>query len=267
MKTFAIKSFKDFAELVGELPTIAAEFLLNIDTGRLNSAVDSYNTTIHELSTDLTKLRPALEEALRSVPTYAAEEARAEAFGARSLDEFKKELRWSDPEDIKNGVYRIDLASSEGITGAHSIDKHVGKSDEQLVQRLRDLTNGRTTDAWPYGKPTVSSSSAFADMEKAQELTQYNIDQNSAAIEAWLKGPPPPTNGSKAEEFDSVAPHGEYSGRSVFKQPIDPNDPQSGYKAAGMNAKVIPVKGIRTSLKYDDSLDPPFVVLTSMPIP
>ncbi|MFM9611615.1 RNase A-like domain-containing protein [Streptomyces niveiscabiei] len=261
IKTFTIKSFKDFAELIGELPTLAAEFLLNIDTGRLNSAVDSYNNTIHDLADDLTRRKPALEEARRSVPAYAAEEARAEAFGARSLDEFKKELRPGDPQDIKNGVYRVDLASTEGIDGAHTFDKHVGKTDEQLAQRLRDQ-GGPPTQSWPHGKPSVGASSTFISSERAQDLTQYNIDQHSSEIQAWLGRPPSQANNDLYLPVDSTAPNGEYSGRSVTKQD---NSQEKGYKTEGLNAKAVNVTGVRTVLKYDASLTPPFVVLTSMP--
>ncbi|MGW7171209.1 hypothetical protein ACWGH3_39400 [Streptomyces sp. NPDC054884] len=86
----------------------------------------------------LTKLKPALEEAKRSVPTYAAEEARAEVFGARSLNDFKTEHQYIRDADEKNHFYALDLAGQEGIHNSHVIDKHVGKSDEQLAQRLRD---------------------------------------------------------------------------------------------------------------------------------
>ncbi|MGW4564296.1 RNase A-like domain-containing protein [Streptomyces sp. NPDC004561] len=246
--------------------TLVWTFRKHMDREAADKAVETYQQKFHEAATTLLALEWELDEALRSAPTFVAEDARAEAFGARALNSFKNEHKWTDPNDTKNGVYKIDLASMEWLDGGHTLDKHVGKTDEQLAQRLRDQGNP-PTQTWPHGKPSIGAASTFENAEKAQELTQHNIDANSAEITAWLKGPPPPTNGSRPESFDGTAPNGEYSGRSVSKQPADPNDPLSGYKEGGMNARAVPVKGIRTVLKYDDSLDPPFVVLTSMPIP
>ncbi|MGW3404481.1 RNase A-like domain-containing protein [Streptomyces zhihengii] len=245
---------------------LGAGIVLNLDTAKLNAIVTEYNRRVNALVPQMDALMNPLDEAFRSAPRFEAQEARAEAFGRRALNEFKKEHQWTDPEDAKNGIYRVDLASAEWMNNGHTLDKHVGKSDEQLAQRLRDQSQPPTA-AWPHNKPTIAAASTFENAEKAQELTQYNVNQNAQAIKAWLDGPPPPTNGSRPEAFDGTAPQGEYSGRSVSKQPVDPNDPLSGYKQGGLNAQAVPVTGIRTVLKYDDSLDPPFVVLTSMPVP
>ncbi|CAM5542295.1 Bacterial CdiA-CT RNAse A domain-containing protein OS=Streptomyces aurantiogriseus OX=66870 GN=GCM10010251_09820 PE=4 SV=1 [Streptomyces aurantiogriseus] len=51
----------------------------------------------------------------------------------------------------------------------------------------------------------------------------------------------------------------------MFKQPVDPNDPLSGYKQGGMNAKAYDVTGIDTRIRYDSNRTPPFTVMTSMP--
>ncbi|GAX55640.1 RNase A-like domain-containing protein [Streptomyces olivochromogenes] len=262
-KTFVAKSIEAALELALKIPELALEFVSNIDTGRLNHAVETYNREIHTLAGDLTELKHALEEAERSVPRYSAEEARAEAFGVRALDEFKKEHPWTNPEDTKNGVYKIDLASSEWLNDGHTLDKHVGKTSEQLAQRLRDQGDP-ATDAWPHGKPMVSAASSFDTLESAQRYTQYNIDQYSGDIKAWLDGPPPPQDG-EVKKLVGPGPDGEVTGTSVTKQPYDPNDPTTGFKQGGMNAKPLEVKNIDTRLKYDSSLDPPFVVMTSMP--
>lgn len=119
------------------------------------------------------------------------------------------------------------------------------------------------TNAWPHGKPSVAAASTFTSAERAQELTQYNIDQNSAAITEWLGRPPKAENDDLRLPIDITAPNGEYSGRSVTKQPNDVNN--QGFKNQGMAAEAINVTGVKTVLKYDPSLDPPFVVLTSMP--
>ncbi|WP_241833361.1 RNase A-like domain-containing protein [Streptomyces caatingaensis] len=233
---------------------------LEIDEGAINAAVTRYESVLHGLVPKLRARVEPLDEALMSLPTYEAEEARAEGFGARALDQFKHRHKWTGQDS--DGAFRIDLAGNEYLGDGHTLDKHVGKTDEQLAQRLRDQQTAGPTPTWPYGKPYPGAASSFKDAESAQRLTQYNINQNSDAIKAWLTGPPPPSNGA-AKGFESSAPSGEYSGRSVTKQPNSENN--SGYRTDGMNARAISVKGIKTILRYDDRLDPPFVVLTSMP--
>jgi hypothetical protein len=260
-KTFEVQGVLDAFKKVAELPELAAEFIANIDTGRLNHAVETYNREIHTLASDLTNLKEALEEARRSVPRYAAEEARAEAFGTRALSEFRHEQQWTNPEDAKNGVYKIDLSSQEWLNDGHTLDKHVGKTPEQLAQRLRDQGDD-PTEAWKHGKPRVGAASSFDDLNSAQRFTQYNIDAHSGQIKTWLSGPPAD---GEVLKFVGPGPDGEVTGTSVTKQPYDPNDPKTGFKEGGMNAKPIGVKNIDTRLKYDPSLNPPFVVMTSMP--
>ncbi|MGP4085584.1 RNase A-like domain-containing protein [Streptomyces sp. KR55] len=195
------------------------------------------------------------------VPKFEAQEARAQGFGMRALEEFKDSQVWLKVDS--NGKYDLNLAANEYLENGHTLDKHVGKTDEQLAQRLRDQQTYGPTQAWPYGRPYPGASSAFPNYRRAEELTEYNLNKNKAAIEAWIKGPPPEEG--KVEKFRSTAPNGETSGRSVFKQPVDPNDPLPGYKEGGMNAKAYDVTGIDTRIRYDSSRNPPFTVVTSMP--
>ncbi|MEV5507760.1 RNase A-like domain-containing protein [Streptomyces orinoci] len=268
----AIGKLKFDANILDDLKTLAKGALktakqlgmgitLHLDEGAINAAVSTYEGKLHALVPRLEAHKAPLDEAFRCMPKFEAEEARAEGFGARALVQFKHERKFTHPGDTAKGIYRIDLASDENLDGGHTLDKHVGKTDEQLAQRLRDQGDP-PTQTWPYGKPKIGASSAFDDMEAAQRLTQYNIDQNSSGIKAWLDGPPPPQAGDK-KDFAADAPNNEYSGRTVTKQPNAVNN--SGYKTDGVNAQAIPTKGIKTVLKYDPNLDPPFVVLTSMP--
>lgn len=250
-KTFAVKGVLDALEKLSELPELAAEFISNIDTGRLNHAVDSYNHEIHGLADGLTKLRPALEEARNSVPAYTAEEARAEAFGARSLNEFREQPLYTVAgEDKDNHFYPVDLANQEGVHRSHIIDKHVGQSDAQLLNRLRD-------------QPSINAASTFPDLAVAQKATQDAMDEigpsnnpantgkpnvgvnNPDKIEKWLAGPR--HDGSMLNldpvKFDYV------TGRSI------PNGSTSAHETYG--AKVV--------LKYKSGIVPPYVVYTSMP--
>ncbi|GAA3292933.1 hypothetical protein GCM10020295_13490 [Streptomyces cinereospinus] len=237
--------------------------VLNMDTAKLNAIVTEYNRRVDALVPKLDALMGPLDEAHRSAPKFEAQEARAQGFGMRALEEFKDSQIWLKIDSA--GTYDLDLAANEYLEHGHTLDRHVGKTDEQLAQRLRDQQSNPTpTQAWPYGKPYPKAASAFPDYQRAEELTEYNLNQNKAVIEAWIKGPPPPEEG-KVKDFHSTAPNGETSGRSVFKQPVDSNDPLSGYKQGGMNAKAYDVHGIDTRIRYDSSRTPPFTVMTSMP--
>ncbi|MDH6227825.1 RNase A-like domain-containing protein [Streptomyces sp. MJP52] len=237
--------------------------VLNIDTAKLNAIVTTYNRRVDDLVPQLDALMAPLDEAYRSAPKFEAQEARARGFGMRALEEFKDSQVWMKIDSAGN--YDLNLAANEYLEHGHTLDRHVGKTDEQLAQRLRDQqTNPNPTQAWPYGKPFPGSASSFPNYQRAEELTEYNLNKNKAAIEAWIKGPPPPEDG-KVRDFHSTAPNGETSGRSVSKQPVDPNDPLSGYKQGGLNAKAYDVTGIDTRIRYDSSRTPPFTVMTSMP--
>ncbi|MGV9253836.1 RNase A-like domain-containing protein [Streptomyces sp. NPDC003697] len=236
--------------------------VLNMDTARLNAIVTEYNRRVHALVPQLDALMGALDEAYLSAPKFEAQEARAEGFGMRSLEDFKDSQVWLKIDSA--GMYDLDLAANEYLENGHTLDKHVGKTDEQLAQRLRDQQTNGPTQAWPYGKPFPGAASSFPNYRRAEELTEYNLNQNKAAIDAWIKGPPPPAEG-KVEKFLSTAPDGETSGRSVFKQPVNPSDPKSGYKEGGLDARAYDVTGIDTRIRYDSSRNPPFTVMTSMP--
>ncbi|MEU6865043.1 RNase A-like domain-containing protein [Streptomyces sp. NPDC046876] len=238
--------------------------VLNLDKAKLNRIVDKYTGIVDGLTTRMNALKGVLDEAHMSAPKYEAGVARAHGFGARALEEFKSTSQTWLKIDAATGKYTLDLAANEWMADGHTLDRHVGKTDEQLVQRLRDQQSGGTTAAWPHGKPKPSGASSFLNYQRAQELTQYNINHNAAAIDAWIKGPPPPAEGD-VQTFKATAPNGEVSGRSVSKQPTDPNDPLSGFKQGGMRAKAENVTGIDTRIRYDSSRNPPFTVMTSMP--
>ncbi|MFH9691022.1 RNase A-like domain-containing protein [Streptomyces sp. NPDC017413] len=246
----------------GLLLSFDVKTVLNLDTGKLNGIVATYTGILDGLTTRVTALKGPLDEAYRSAPKFEAGVARAHGFGTRALEEFKDSKVWLKVDS--NGNYDLNLAANEYMANGHTLDKHVGKTDEQLAQRLRDQQSGGPTAAWPHGKPMPSGSSAFPSYQRAEELTERNLNTNKVAIEAWIKGPPPASNGDVKSFYDTV-PSGESSGRSVSKQPVDPNDPLSGYKQGGLNAKAYDVSGVDTRIRYDSSRNPPFTVMTSMP--
>ncbi|MFD5077571.1 RNase A-like domain-containing protein [Streptomyces sp. NPDC058371] len=253
-KTFEVQGVLDALKKVAELPELAVEFIANIDTGRLNHTVDSYNREIHGYADDLAKLKGALEEAKRSVPTYAAEEARAEAFGSRSLNEFKREHRFTVPGlDPDNMYFPLDLASQEGMFNSHVIDKHVGLTDDQLRTRLRDQSN-------------APAASAFHSLASAQKFTTATIEDidNADRIDAWTKSvenkiknnPNYDPNRSELQPPLYKEFPGQSAGHSVSRDDYD-ND--------GMQAKATDMSWVQVRLIYKVGLEPPFIILTAMP--
>ncbi|MEU9985587.1 RNase A-like domain-containing protein [Streptomyces sp. NPDC048045] len=258
-KEAAIATAKDLTEDLDpfEMTRLAAtmafgeiimKFRSHMDEGAANAAVEKYHTAFSDAAAKLNELEPELDEALLSVPTFLAEEARAEGYGARSLNDFKQEHSWQRPESTVPYKYSLDLATEEELYGGHSIDKHVGLTDMQLTQRLRDessLSSG----------PDIPAASTFTDLESAQKYTQYNIRANSAAIDKWLENRPPVP---LKEEFKV----GSVNAGNLAVPEV------TGRTAPVVNGNPTPAKdayGVSTVLKYEPSLKPPFVVLTSMP--
>ncbi|MFJ6662156.1 RNase A-like domain-containing protein [Streptomyces sp. NPDC091377] len=245
----------DFFELTRLTATLAfgeivMTFRSHMDKGAADEAVEAYHQAFSAAATTLKGLETELDEALLSVPTFQAQAARAAAYGGRTLNDFKKEHSWQRSESPGPYKYSLDLATEEELYGGHSIDKHVGLTDEQLTQRLRDEAGGQ-------GKVDIPAASTFTDLESAQYYTQHNIRTNTSDIDAWIQGPPPPTPGARKDFFVDSVPSGPMgvpavTGRTAPVVDDAPTPPRDAH-------------GVSTVLKYEPSLDPPFVVLTSMP--
>ncbi|WP_157857466.1 RNase A-like domain-containing protein [Streptomyces yerevanensis] len=254
--SFSLDEFTKMAAVL-TFADVVLTFRSHMDKSGANQAVEACHKAFHDGADRLRKLLPELHEAFLSAPTYEAEEARAEAFGARSLTEFKDGHSWSTPGDAERGVYKVDLASTEWLENSHTLSKHVGLDDNQLAQRLRDDLKKppRPGTEWPHGQPKVGNASSFADLESAQKMTQYNIDQNADTIQKWLSDPAR-ENGNRLDVRVAETPYGT-SGRSIEKSEIQ-RDPFPAGKAEY-------VEGVETRIIYNEDLDPPFTVMTSMP--
>ena len=252
-----VRDAKEGAKAVGRfikgLATGAAELsveiTLNIDTVALNAVVEAYNARVNGLTPQLRALKPDLEEARLSAPTYHAEEARSEAFGTRALNDFKKEHQWTVPNDSAgNHRYPIDLAGQEYIENSHGVDKHVGKTDAQLVQRLRDQSN-------------IPAASTFKDMADAQKYTQLCIDEKQDEIRDYLVSGPPYQPPNKT--FTYHDPNGPVTGSSISKadylQSLQTGLPPHVAESHGVQIRVKPDPDPNTNL------DPPFTLITSTP--
>jgi hypothetical protein len=217
-------------------------FRSHMDYAGIEAAVATYNETCSGIAKTLDGLEGKLEEARKSVPTFNAEEARAEAFGGRSLNDFKHDHLWTlqtDSADVHK--YPVDLVNQEGIGNSHVIDKHVAKTDEQLAQRMRDQ------------HPPAASS--YTDLESAQAYTQQCLDsdENRAKIEALVNGGGDPASQELDLDFGEAGP---VTGRSISREDFD---------AAPGNPKVTEKHGVLVLIRYAAGMKPPFVVVTSYP--
>lgn len=75
--------------------------------------------------------------------------------------------------DVERAV--VDLAEHQAL-GGHSLAKHVGRSDEQLAQRLVD-------------EPTIPAASSFVDEATANRVVTTLLDQRAEDVAKWLEGP------------------------------------------------------------------------------
>ncbi len=168
----------------GLVADVSVGVVLNIDEGALNDAVSAYENRVHRQAAEINALLLTLDEAYTSAPTFNAETARAEAFGARALTDFQKDPLYTVPgDDESHHRFPVDLANQEGLAGSHVIDKHVGKTDEQLEQRLRDQATIRRD-----GTVAPIAASTFTDLTSAQRYTQGVLDDpgNEQKIANWL---------------------------------------------------------------------------------
>ncbi|MER7642892.1 RNase A-like domain-containing protein [Streptomyces sp. NPDC126522] len=216
-----------------------------MDRQAADKAVEIYQQAFSDAGTKLLELDWELDEALRSAPTFDAEEARAEAFGARALNDFKKEHKWTVPNDsAANHKYPLDLANQEYIDNSHGVDKHIGKTDDQLVQRLRDQSN-------------IPAASTFKNMADAQKFTQLTIDKNQGPIRDYLNSGPPYQPASRTFTYrDSQGP---VTGSSITKDEYQ--------QALGSNRdpNVVQSHGVQIRVKPAPGMDPPFTLITSTP--
>ncbi|MGW7434107.1 RNase A-like domain-containing protein [Streptomyces sp. NPDC054861] len=215
------------------------------------------------------RLEP-LREASRAVPTFQSQSALAEAFGARSLFEFDRSIvPLNEQSRDPNNRFGIDLASMEWETNpyqatpndplrpgkdAHTIDRHVGLTPDQLRMRVRD----QGVDA-----------SAFRDLPAAQKHVQtaLNDSDNIRTIEQWMEklkqrvanGTFKPGSSPTLDEFTVTDANGKpvVTGSSVSK---------SDFASHGFSAQPTQVHSVKLVLAYSPDSGT-FYVRTAFPSP
>ena len=84
----------------------------------------------------------------------------------------------TQPPSRLPGQRRFSLRENEQ-RGGHVLEKHVGKTEEQLKQRLDD-------------QPRLEAVSTFRDAPTAEKAISAALDKNRVAIDEWLKAPKEP---------------------------------------------------------------------------
>jgi hypothetical protein len=127
-----------------------------------------------------------------------------------------------------------DVGGDEGY-GGHGEEKHVGRSDQQLSDRLSN-------------EPGTDTASTYENYGDAQKYSQQTIDSNKQSISNWLKNAKP---GSK-KDF-TLDDTGSVTGRSLSRQAW-----QNGTGS-------VPTNGATVVLKADPSAPGGYYILTTFP--
>ncbi len=77
------------------------------------------------------------------------------------------------PQPVKRDTDRHDLSFDES-RGGHTLKRHVGRTDEQLAQRLREERN-------------ISAASTYTDRATAESVIADTIQSNQTKITRWLE--------------------------------------------------------------------------------
>jgi hypothetical protein len=124
---------------------------------------------------------------------------------------------------------RYDLGRDEQL-GGHTLERHVGRSDQQLIERLER-------------EPEISAASTYKDREIAEKTVAATLGRERDRIESWLNRPGSHRN--LALQFHA----NEVLGRSIRR---GESSPEPSYDAAIV-------------LRWDG--DHHFYVLTTYPEP
>lgn len=112
--------------------------------------------------------------------------------------------------------------------GGHLIDRHVGKTPAELLERLRD--------------ENISASSSFRDLSEAERFVALALDANQPRIDAWLDG----AGGN----------------RLVVNATFDPS---TGISIERGDTQAQDVHSVRLVLERSDALDIGYRIVTGYP--
>jgi|GEM_PF-457239 len=141
-----------------------------------------------------------------------------------------------------SGRYFVDLVQEE-LKGGHSLEKHVGKSDNYLLYRVN-------TEVQTIGFVTVGLKVAgsFSSLQSANSLVNSTLSQNSVIVDAVAKG----EFGNKPKAIEA------YFNAPTGRQALRASDTSQAYMRD--------TYGVLVVLVYDPNLTNGFFVRTAYPI-
>ncbi|MFC7492813.1 MULTISPECIES: RNase A-like domain-containing protein [unclassified Nocardioides] len=185
-----------------------------------------------KLATASTKARTILDT-LRATTTATAAQTRPIATTAGDIGAHAQKIARARVMLMEAGGRprraSLSLSAHEGPTRGHTLKKHVGKSDEQLLKRLQD-------------EPEIPMSSSFADQATAERMVSEELARRSADVEAWLAG----------------------SRRRLI---LNDWGPGIAGRSAARDGIVSDVEGIRVVLQRDPTMPSGFTIKTAFPQP
>ena len=127
-------------------------------------------------------------------------------------------------------VPRRDLAADQR-RGGHTLARHVGQTDAQLRQRLRD-------------QPAISAASTYPDLDTAEQVVGRILEQQAARVRSWSR-----RRGSRP---------------NLVLRGADPRGPPIGRVLARGRRTPMPARGAVVVLRWAPGTGS-FYVLTSYP--
>ena len=126
---------------------------------------------------------------------------------------------------------RRDLSADEQ-RGGHTLARHVGRTDAQLRQRLRD-------------QPNISAASTYQDRETAEQVVGLVLEQSADRVKSWTG-----RRGSRPN--------------LALRTVVDPRGPPIGRILERGEPKPRPARGAVVVLRWDER-HASYYVLTSYP--
>ncbi|MBS2548344.1 hypothetical protein KGQ19_15875 [Catenulispora sp. NL8] len=127
--------------------------------------------------------------------------------------------------------------------GGHGVERHVGRSDQQLAERFEK----NLRDVRENGRRPLQDASTYENYADEQRFSQQVVDSNKQEISDWLKSNPKGTQEFTIEDADEV------TGRSLSRQ-----DWQNGNGPRQ-------VRGATVVLRPDPSAPGGYYILTTFP--
>lgn len=142
----------------------------------LNRTLDNYNPDV-ELTdasrSDLETLIGNLRDAPSSIPDWLLGKVEQTADRMQALVDGTGSTNNPPPVEGGGQVPGGGLQAHEQA-GSHLIERHVGKTAAELMDRLR--------------RDNISAASSFADLQHAEHFVASLIEQNQSRIDSWVDG-------------------------------------------------------------------------------